>query len=146
MPFHQSVDGNHHNAEQAGQRAGQGPRAAGFLHRCPRCSPRRGGPSARTDWRSANRSAAAEADLRITAHQLTQSLETNPDFGLLFSCIGRGPYYDGIDHDLNVITAQFPDMPLIGFYGNGEIAPVGNTNQLLPYSAVLSLYAELNEV
>ena len=90
--------------------------------------------------------AAAEADLRITAHQLTQSLETNPDFGLLFSCIGRGPYYDGIDHDLNVITAQFPDMPLIGFYGNGEIAPVGNTNQLLPYSAVLSLYAELNEV
>ena len=84
----------------------------------------------------------AQADLRITAHQLTQALEAEPDFGLLFSCIGRGPYYDGIDHDLNVLTQQFPDMPLIGFYGNGEIAPIGGDNQLLPYSAVLSLFAE----
>lgn len=84
----------------------------------------------------------AQADLRITAHQLTQTLATAPDFGMLFSCIGRGPYYDGIDHDLNVLTQQFPNMPLIGFYGNGEIAPIGGDNQLLPYSAVLSLFAE----
>lgn len=88
--------------------------------------------------------AAAQADLLITTHQLTQALNTTPDFGLLFSCIGRGPFYDGIDHDLNLITAQFPAMPLIGFYGNGEIAPIGEKNQLLPYSAVLSLFATSN--
>ncbi|MGB4812843.1 MAG: FIST C-terminal domain-containing protein [Methylophilaceae bacterium] len=86
----------------------------------------------------------AQADLRITAHQLAESLQTEPDFGLLFSCIGRGPYYDGIDHDLNVMTQQFPNMPLIGFYGNGEIAQIGTQNQLLPYSAVLSLFAEIS--
>ncbi len=84
----------------------------------------------------------AEADLTLITHQLSQELGGAPDFGLLFSCLGRGPYfYDGIDRDLNVITQQFPYMPLLGFYGNGEIAPMRGNNQLLPYSAVLSLFA-----
>lgn len=87
--------------------------------------------------------AAAEADLLLTTHQLTQALDSQPDFGLLFSCLGRGPYYDGIDHDLKVITQQLPNMPLLGFYGNGEIASVGGKNQLLPYSAVLTLFSSL---
>ncbi len=89
--------------------------------------------------------AAAKADLSLTTQQLTHDLGSTPDFGLLFSCIGRGPFYDGIDHDLNVITELLPNMPLIGFYGNGEIASIGNNNQLLPYSAVLSLFATLAE-
>jgi hypothetical protein len=37
-------------------------------------------------------------------------------------------------------------MPLIGFYGNGEISPASNSNdgmgELLQYSAVLGLFAE----
>lgn len=88
---------------------------------------------------------AAQADLLLTTHQLAHALDATPDFGLLFSCIGRGPFYDGIDHDLNVITQQLPNMPLIGFYGNGEIAHIGEKNQLLPYSAVLSLFAALKK-
>lgn len=88
----------------------------------------------------------AEADLTLASHQLLTELDLSaingtPDFGLLFSCLGRGPYfYGGIDRDLKVITQQFPDMPLLGFYGNGEIASIGGINQLLPYSAVLSLF------
>ena len=62
-------------------------------------------------------------------------------FGLLFSCLGRGPFYDGIYHDLKVITQQLPNMPLLGFYGNGEIASIGGETKLLPYSAVLSLFS-----
>ncbi|MDI1309763.1 MAG: FIST C-terminal domain-containing protein [Methylotenera sp.] len=84
----------------------------------------------------------AEADLVLTTQQLTQALGTTPTFGLLFSCLGRGPFYDGVDHDLRVIAQQLPNMPLIGFYGNGEIANIAGKNQLLPYSAVLSLFAE----
>jgi small ligand-binding sensory domain FIST len=83
----------------------------------------------------------AEADLLLTTQQLTQELGSKADFGLLFSCLGRGPFYDGIDHDLTVITQQLPNMPLLGFYGNGEIASVGGKNQLLPYSAVLALFS-----
>jgi len=85
--------------------------------------------------------AIAEADLTIVAQQLLQNLDVTPDFGLLFSCLGRGPFYDGIDGDLKVLTQQFPNMPLLGFYGNGEISSIRGTNQLLPYSAVLSLFA-----
>lgn len=85
----------------------------------------------------------AEADLKLVSIALTDTLNTAPDFGLLISCLGRGPYfYGGIDRDLNVLTQQFPDMPLLGFYGNGEIASIGGVNQLLPYSAVLSLFAK----
>lgn len=88
----------------------------------------------------------AEADMTLITHQLRQKLATEPDFGLLFSSLGRGPYlYDGIDRDLKVITQQLPNMPLLGFYGNGEIAPVADENQLLPHSAVLSLFAAQND-
>lgn len=84
----------------------------------------------------------AESDLLLTTQQLIQELGASPAFGLLFSCLGRGPFYDGVDHDLRTIAKQLPNMPLLGFYGNGEIANIAGQNQLLPYSAVLSLFAE----
>lgn len=85
----------------------------------------------------------AEADLLLASTVLTKALGVTPSFGLLISCLGRGPYfYDGVDRDLKILTHQFPKMPLLGFYGNGEIASVNGENQLLPYSAVLSLFAK----
>lgn len=86
----------------------------------------------------------AQTDMAATAEQLTTDLGSTPDFGLLFSCLGRGPYlYNGEDLDLKVITQKFPGMPLLGFYGNGEIACINGQNQLLPYSTVLSLFSAL---
>lgn len=86
---------------------------------------------------------AAQFNLRQTANQLTSQLPGKPDFGLIFSCLGRGPYfYGGVDRDLAVLRQLFPRMPFIGFYGNGEIAPVNGVNELLQYSAVLGLFAE----
>lgn len=85
--------------------------------------------------------AITEADMLLMTHQLTEDLNKKPDFGLLFSCLGRGPYFDGIDRDLKVLNKQLPGMPLLGFYGNGEITSFHGRNQLLPYSAVLSLFA-----
>ena len=88
----------------------------------------------------------AEADLMRVSSQLIDELAAQPDFGILFSCLGRGPYfYGGIDKDLKVLTHQFPGMPLIGFYGNGEISCLNEVNQLLPYSAVLSLFTALSK-
>lgn len=85
---------------------------------------------------------AAEADITMLTSHLTEQLGSTPEFGLLFSCLGRGPYfYNGIDRDLKVITKTFPNMPVLGFYGNGEIAYLNGDNRLLPYSAVLSLFS-----
>lgn len=84
----------------------------------------------------------AEADIAMMTHELAEELGNPPDFALLFSCLGRGPYfYEGIDRDLKIVTQTFPHMPLLGFYGNGEIAYINGSNQLLPYSAVLSLFS-----
>lgn len=89
---------------------------------------------------------AAEKDMLYTAKTLEEQLDKFPDFGLLFSCLGRGPYfYEGSDLDLKIITQNYPKMPLLGFYGNGEIAHINHRNQLLPYSAVLSLFARKTE-
>lgn len=84
---------------------------------------------------------AAQRDLEDTVLQLQERLERPPAFGLLFSCLGRGPYfYNGEDRDLALMRQMLPDMPLIGFYGNGEIAQVNGVNELLQYSAVLGLF------
>lgn len=84
---------------------------------------------------------AAQRDLEDTVSRLQKQLPARPDFGLLFSCLGRGPYfYNGVDRDLELMQNLLPGMPLIGFYGNGEIAPVNGVNELLQYSAVLGLF------
>ena len=90
---------------------------------------------------------AAQIDIVKTASVLKRQLEAEPDFALLFSCLGRGPYfYNGADQDLALIKTLFPHLPIIGFYGNGEIAPINGENELLQYSAVLGLFAKSNVI
>lgn len=90
---------------------------------------------------------AAERDMRLTLDRLQQEFDSSPDFALLFPCMGRGPYfYGGVDRDLDLVRKRFPGLPLIGFYGNGEIAPLDGTNQLLQYAAVLGLFREASHV
>lgn len=89
---------------------------------------------------------AAMADLQQTAGNLEIKLGARPDFALFFSCLGRGPYfYGGVDRDLSLLTTRFPGMPIIGFYGNGEIAPAAHGHpgcELLEYSAILGLFSQ----
>ena len=86
---------------------------------------------------------AALSDLERSADRLQAELASEPRFGLLFSCLGRGPYfYGGLDRDLLLLKQKFLGMPLIGFYGNGEIAPRGESSELLQYSAVLGLFTD----
>lgn len=87
--------------------------------------------------------AVASQEFDQILRQLAQKAEmTNtPEFGMMFSCLGRGPYfYGGMDRDLQMLQEQYPEMPLIGFYGNGEIAPMLGQNMLLQYAAVIALF------
>ena len=84
----------------------------------------------------------AERDFRSTLDQAVHNLNATPEFALLFPCMGRGPhFYGNRDRDLDLFKSRFPGMPAIGFYGNGEIAPLDGMNHLYQYSAVLGLYA-----
>jgi len=86
----------------------------------------------------------AQIDIVKTAGKLKDQLTTDPAFAMLFSCLGRGPsFYDGSDQDLELLKTLHPSLPIIGFYGNGEIAPISGKNEMLQYSAVLGLFAEM---
>lgn len=84
---------------------------------------------------------AAERDMRATLVRAHETLGRDPDFALLFPCIGRGPsFYGGRDRDLDLVTARFPGLPVIGIYGNGELGPLDGVNHLYQYSTVLGLF------
>ena len=71
------------------------------------------------------------------------SFNKKPAFALMFPNISRGPeFYNGKDHDLELFKEVFPNTPLLGFYGNGEIAPGHRYGGLIHrYACVLGLYA-----
>jgi small ligand-binding sensory domain FIST len=84
---------------------------------------------------------AAEMELRRGIMLLEeQHAGATPAFGLLFSCLGRGPwFYGGVDHDLAVLINRHPGLPVLGGYCGGEIAPLPGGNSILSYSAVAAL-------
>ena len=88
---------------------------------------------------------AAEHDMNAMLSRLADDRLDAPAFALMFPCMGRGPFfYGGEDKDIAVLTRRFPGLPLIGFYGNGEIAHMDGANRLLQYSVVLALgYADV---
>lgn len=83
---------------------------------------------------------AAERDMNAMLSRLSDGHMDAPAFGLMFPCMGRGPYfYGGQDKDIRAVAKRFPGMPFIGFYGNGEIAHLDGANRLIQYSVVLAL-------
>ena len=68
---------------------------------------------------------AAEIDMQQSLDRLTPG--ANPAAcALMFSCIGRGPYfYGGDDRDLAALRQRYPGLPILGCYGTGQIAPAG---------------------
>ena len=95
----------------------------------------------------------AEADMRETLDRLVanqSSRSFDPACALMFSCIGRGPYfYGGDDRDLAILRERFPKLPVIGTYSTGQIAPVrcGNvlTNRQLQNSVVTAFATPVHE-
>lgn len=62
-----------------------------------------------------------------------------PAAGLLFSCATRGAaLHEGLDREWQTLRAAWPGTPLAGFYGNGQIAHLAGSNQLLHQSLVMA--------
>jgi small ligand-binding sensory domain FIST len=87
---------------------------------------------------------AAERDMEETLAALHARLAGRaPRFALYFDCLGRGSGLFGVpDHDATAIRRRFPDLPLAGFFGNGEVAPAGGKNHLHAYTGVLAVFCE----
>jgi small ligand-binding sensory domain FIST len=88
--------------------------------------------------------ATAREDLHLLMRNLTPTLAERPARGaLLFSCNGRGAHmYGEPDHDSRVIAETTGAIPLAGFFCNGEIGPIGNTNFLHGFTASIGIFQE----
>ena len=59
---------------------------------------------------------------------------------LLFSCLGRGrSLYGSADHDTDAFRRHVGDVPLTGFFCNGEIGPVQGTTFLHGYTSAFGV-------
>jgi small ligand-binding sensory domain FIST len=80
--------------------------------------------------------ASAMADLKRMVADVKRRVEAPPKAALYYSCIARGPNLFGQGSvELSTIADILGDVPLIGFFANGEIS----NNRLYGYTGVLSL-------
>jgi len=55
--------------------------------------------------------------------------------------LGRGKYLYGVkNHDSDTFREMVADVPLTGFFCNGEIGPVGGTTFLHGYTSSFGLF------
>ncbi len=82
--------------------------------------------------------ASALADLERMLEDVTHRAGGRPKAALYFSCVARGPnlFGDNSEELTAVSEAIGKDVPLVGFYANGEIS----NNRVYGYTGVLTLF------
>jgi small ligand-binding sensory domain FIST len=87
--------------------------------------------------------AAATEDMNELLGRLAPKLAGRQVYGgCLFNCSGRGHRLFGHpSHDARLVQQKVGPLELTGFFCNGEIGPVGQSNFLHGYTASLALFA-----
>ena len=79
----------------------------------------------------------ARDDMARMLESIQQGLYSRPKAGVYYSCLGRGEALFGKGKgELKMIQDVFGDIPLVGFFCNGEISH----NRLYGYTGVLTLF------
>jgi small ligand-binding sensory domain FIST len=86
---------------------------------------------------------ASRQDLGAMLDEVVARLgDRRPAFGCYFDCAGRGRGLFGVpDHDVTLIRERLGEFPLVGFFGNGEFAPIARRNFFHNYTGALVLFA-----
>jgi small ligand-binding sensory domain FIST len=80
-------------------------------------------------------------DLHAMLKSYEKALPENVSGALLFSCLGRGEgLYGRPNFDTGVFREYLGDVPVGGFFCNGEIGPVGGTTFLHGYTSSFGLF------
>ncbi len=81
--------------------------------------------------------ASARADLARMLDSIAAEFDDPPRGGLYFSCLGRGEQlFDRRSAELGMIRQRLGEVPLVGFFCNGEISH----DRLYGYTGVLTLF------
>ena len=84
----------------------------------------------------------ADEDLRELLQRAKRGRSAAAQAALLFTCNGRGTrLFDGPDHDAGVLAELLGDIPLAGFFAQGEIGPVGGKNFVHGFTASAALFS-----
>jgi small ligand-binding sensory domain FIST len=82
-----------------------------------------------------NRVAAAK-DLTAMVTKV-RARTPNPRGALYVACVARGPnMFESADEEVSIIQSVLGDIPLIGFYANGEVAG----DRIYGYTGVLAVF------
>lgn len=82
---------------------------------------------------------AQDLDALLRRHRRAEPAA--PQGSLLFSCLGRGEFlYGRPDHDSELFRRHLGDVPLGGFFCNGEIGPVHGITFLHGYTSAFGLF------
>tara|TARA_A100001037_G_scaffold238075_1_gene217382 strand:- start:473 stop:1630 length:1158 start_codon:yes stop_codon:yes gene_type:complete len=83
--------------------------------------------------------ASAVEDMRRMLEELRRRAGDRIRGAVYHSCVARGPHLFGPGaREMAMITEAFGNIPLVGFFGNGEISH----NRLYTYTGILSLFLD----
>ena len=86
---------------------------------------------------------SADEDLHSLLQMDLNAHESRPAGALLFTCNGRGTHLFGTPHhDARAIQAEAGDLPLAGFFAQGELGPVGGKNFIHGFTASVVLFED----
>ena len=87
---------------------------------------------------------SADEDLRHALEREAAALGGRRAAGaLLFTCTGRGSrMFAEPDHDAGLVARMLGEIPLAGFFCDGELGPVGGQNFLHTFTASIALFPD----
>ena len=90
---------------------------------------------------------ASAADLEFLLQQHYNQTSSQTAAGaLMFSCVGRGAgLYGKPNFDSQLFQRYFRNIPIGGFFCNGEIGPVGSSTFLHGYTSVFGICRGLED-
>ena len=84
---------------------------------------------------------AQDLERRLASYREAAPAGALPEGALLFSCLGRGEHlYGRPDHDSEAFRRHLGEVPLGGFFCNGEIGPVQGTTFLHGYTSAFGIF------
>jgi small ligand-binding sensory domain FIST len=84
----------------------------------------------------------SSADLERQLQRFVQRVPAREVAGaLMFSCVGRGVgLYGQPDHDSTAFRRIVGDVPIAGFFGNGEIGPIGGASYVHGHTSAFGVF------
>jgi small ligand-binding sensory domain FIST len=85
---------------------------------------------------------AEDLDVLLKRYVQASRSHASPVGSLMFACLGRGEDLYGEPNFDSQLFNEYLDVPISGFFCNGEIGPVGNNTFLHGYTSVFGIFRE----